>query len=235
MNVSTVQRASAALLVLSLPLLSACEFVAGFIGQSPEDQLAEVVTAAWASSGSPFMEGRFSRDSIGAVTPTGDRSRNVTIPDAGTEEWAFAVTRAEVYPVFSGEAFGSWLATTARELGMRTFIPSDATAMMANGSVVAVGDVEVQFGRADRTGRTSVERVVLMRAGTGGGDPAWSMEPESRAARVLRDALRLVLQDMINRDERVQKCMGSVEARSVERATQLSCVADVLASDFGEG
>jgi hypothetical protein len=217
---------------LLLLATAGCEFIAGFVGGSPADQLAELALESFASPGAPFMEGRFGTDTIGVRTEMGERSWEVNVPGARAVTWAFEVTKVEVLPVYGGDAFITWLETTARGLGMRGFIPADAKSMISSGSVVAVGDLAIGFGPSDRRGRTPMERVGLLRADSNGEN--WSIEPEgNRSARVLRDALRLVSADMIARDDRVHSCMGSVEARGVERELQLECVGSAFASDFG--
>jgi len=227
-SIPWTQAVAAAVIVSSA---AACDFVESFVGASSEARLAEAALAVFAAPGAPFMEARFSRDTVGLVTETGERTWDVTIPD-GASTWVFEVTRAEVYPVYAGEAFAPWLEQTARGLGLRGFIPPDGKSMIASGSVTALGDLEVAFGPSGGRGRTPIERVALLRAGTDG--DSWSVEGDgNRSARVVRDALKLVYADMLARDERVQTCMGSVDARSVPRATQLECVADALELVYG--
>lgn len=214
--------------------VAGCEFIAGYLGASPEEQLTEAALETFAAPGAPFVEARFSQDTVATVTAVGEGSWEVTIPDAGRDVWVFEVTRAEVLPVFPRDDFVQWLETSARGLGLRSFLPADAKSMVTTGSVLAVGDLEVAYGRSDREGRTELERVALLRPSADG--DFWTVEGEgNRSARVLRDALRLVYGDMIVRDERVQTCMGSVDPRSVPRAVQLQCVAEALDTEYGEG
>ena len=218
--------------LLGLVSLTGCDLVTRFMAGSAEERLVTAVVETWAAPGGLFVEGQAGRDTVGVVVETGDRSWLVTLPDATISEWALEVARAEVFTVHGGVDYVEWLTTTARELGMRSFVPPEATGLVQSGSVLALGDLEVRYGRSSRAGRNTVERVVYLHA-TADGSEEWRIAPETRAMRVLRDALRTVYDAMIFRDERVHSCMGSVDPRSVPRSTQLECVAEVLEIEYG--
>lgn len=232
MSIKRSSRGKALGVVILLFATAGCDLLPGFIGGSPADELAEVALESWASPGTAFMDGRFGTDTIGVRTETGERAWEVDVPGTRAVTWAFEITRVDVLPVHGGDAFVTWLETTARSLGMRGFIPADGKSMISSGSVIAVGDLAVGFGRTDRRGRTPMERVALLRAEAG--DERWTIEAEgNRSARLVRDALRLVYADMLKRDDRVLTCMGDLEASAVEREVQLECVASALDLDFG--
>ena len=52
---------------------------------------------------------------------------------------------------------------------------------------------------------------------------------------MLRDALRLVYDEMTRSDDRVLDCMGAADPSSVPRPRQLACVGEVLGLEFRDG
>ena len=226
-------------LVLLTPLLgillSACDFLERYTSGTPEDQLVDAAVGRWATLGRPFFDGASGRDTVASVSATGARAWEVAVvpPSGGAPVvWSFEVTRTEVYPVMAGDAFARWLADRARELGMSTFLPAEISEALRQGQIHAVGDVEVRYGLADRTGRNTEERVAFMTPGSAGEGPAWAIQPVSRSANVLLLALKTVVEDMVYRDDRVLSCMGSGTPRGVARSVQLECVGEVWAQEF---
>ena len=228
-------RALGALLAV-FATLPGCEAAVRAFSDSPEERLVSAVLEAWAEPGRPFLGGEFSGDTVGRRTENGDGTWSVSIPDAGIA-YSFEVLRADLYRVFPGREFARWLANRARELGMRSFLPTEARSLLASGRLRALGDVEVQYGRADRSGRSTLSRIAYLRGTypeSGVGDDSWRMEVEGREARVLLEALRTVYDAMIFADERVHQCMGNVDVTAVERWVQLRCVGDVLAVEWDD-
>lgn len=222
------------LTLLAVTSLAGCALVEGFLEGSAEERLVSAAVTIWAEPGRVFVEGAVGRDTVGTTSETGEHAWLVTVPDGAVSEWAFEVARAEVFVVHDGAAYSEWLGSTARELGLRSLIPPEATSLVQDGSVVAFGDLEVRYGHADRAGRNTIARVAYLHAAADGSEE-WRIVTETRAMRVIRDALRTVYGDMIVRDQRVHSCMGNVDARSVPRSTQLACVAEALERDYGGG
>jgi len=229
-------RAPLAALAALVAALSGCDFVGRYLAGTPEDQLVQAALARWAAPGVPFLDGASGRDTVASVSPTGARSWEVAVvpPGGGSPVvWALEVTRVEAYAVFPGEAFGRFLSDRARELGMRTFLPPEILSGMASGAIQGVGDLEVRYGPAQRSGRNSVTRVAYLVSGADGGEPAWRIQDESRSANVLLQSLQTVVEDMIRRDDRVLSCMGSGTPGSVPRSEQLACARKVWTQEFG--
>lgn len=219
-------------------ILGACDFIARYTGSSKEDQLVQEALARWTAPGAPFLEGASGRDTVASVSPTGARSWEVAVvpPSGGTPVvWALEVTRTEVYPTFPGDSFARWLGNQARSLGMSTFLPADITGALQRGQIEAVGDLQVRYGAADRSGRNTLERVAYFGPDDQSAESAWRIQPESRSSAVLLRALKTVWDDMARADDRVLTCMGSADPSSVARSIQLECVAKVLDEEFGEG
>lgn len=216
-------------------LLAGCDFVARYRAGTPEHQLVQAMLAQWAPLGGFFMEGAAGRDTVAAVTATGERSWEVAVmPRAGGSPtvWALEVVRVETYPVFPGPAFSSFLSGRARELGMRTFLPPDVMDPVGAGEILGVGEIEVRYGRAERSGRNTELRVAYLTPGADGAPPTWRILGASRSANVLLQALRTVTDDMLNRDDRVLSCMGSPGPGGVSRAVQLACIRKVWTAEF---
>ena len=195
----------------------------------------EAVLAAWASPGKPFLGGKTGPDTVAQVTPTGAHAWQVAvIPGSGGAPvvWSFEVTRSEVYRTFPGDAFTRSLWESARSLGMRTFLPTEVTDALRRGDVLAVGDVEVRYGSADRSGRNTESRVVFLTPSSPGPGTSWVLQPASRSAAVLLQALQLVTDDMVQRDDRVLSCMGSGTPKRIPRSVQLECVGKAWAREF---
>lgn len=231
-------RPSAMLLVVLPALaLSGCDFVDRFLAAAPEERLVDAAVARWAAPGRPFLDGASGRDTVASVSPTGARAWEVAVmPLSGGAPvvWSFEVTRAEVYVTMPGDAFARWLGDRARELGMRTFLPAEVADALRRGDILAVGDVEVRYGTADRSGRNTEERVAYLAPGSQGGPPTWSIQPVSRSGNVLLLALKTVVEDLVYRDDRVISCMGSGTPRSIPRAVQLECVGKAWSQEFAE-
>ncbi|GMV04410.1 MAG: hypothetical protein AMXMBFR53_06910 [Gemmatimonadota bacterium] len=236
MTTTRTPRPNLAALAVVAALLAGCDFVGRYLAGTPEDQLAQAALERWASPGTPFLDGASGRDTVASVSPTGARSWEVAVvpPEGGAPVvWALEVTRVETYAVFPGEAFGRFLSDRARELGMRTFLPTEVLSRMASGAVLGVGDLEVRYGPAQRGGRNEMARVAYLTPGGDGGETAWRIQDASRSANVLLQALQTVVEDMIRRDDRVLACMGSGTPASVPRAEQLACVRKVWTQEFG--
>jgi hypothetical protein len=227
--------------VLLIPLIallaSGCDLVDRYVSGTPEDRLVDAAVERWASPGSPFFDGASGRDTVASVNPTGARAWEVGVlpPSGGVPVvWSFEVVRAEVYAVMPGEAFARWLGERARELGMRTFLPPEVAQALRDGDIRAVGDLEVRYGTADRTGRNTEVRVAYLAPGEAGARPRWRIQPVSRSSNVLLEALQTVVEDMVYRDDRVLSCMGSGTPRGIARAIQLACVGEVWQQEFAE-
>ncbi|HSG49321.1 MAG TPA: hypothetical protein VLA43_15980, partial [Longimicrobiales bacterium] len=150
------------LVPLLVLLISGCELVDRYMSATPEDSLVEAAVARWATPGKTFFDGASGSDTVAAVSPTGARAWEVAVlPLSGgaPEVWSFEVTRAEVYPTMPGDAFARWLGDRARELGMQTFLPPEVSDALRRGDILAVGDLEVRYGPAARSGRNTEERV----------------------------------------------------------------------------
>lgn len=220
------------LLLLLLTLsLGGCDLVADFIATPADEQLVEEVLSRWVRPGRQFMEGAFGSDTVGTVTETGAWAWEATVGSAG---YAVEVTRAHVYPVYAREEYTRWISRAARALGFRTFVPQDVLSLISSGRIVAVGDLEVKFGDAGGRGRSTWERVAYLRVGESG-DASWSIQPEARSATVLLVALKTVYDDMMFTDDRVMDCLGSASPGTVARSLVLSCIGEVLESEYGEG
>jgi len=177
------------------------------------------------------MDGAFGQDRVGTVTETGEWAWEVTVAD---DLYAFEVAKAEVFPVFAGDDFTNWISSRARELGFRSFIPENVRAMVTSGRIEAVGDLDVKFGQADGGGRSTYERVAY-RTVDEGGSSAWSIQPETRTAMVLRDALNIVYTDMMYTDDRVMDCLGAVGSGTSQRTRALACIGAALALEYRRG
>ncbi len=140
--------------------------------------------------------------------------------------------RTDVLPVFPGEAFARWVNARARDLDRRAVLSRDAFRLLSGGTVLAVGDVEARFRRLDRSDVNHLRRTAYLQPAQDGKDPVWRVQPEVRTAVILRETLGRVYDEFARMDERVMTCMGS-DAPSVDRSTQLKCVADVLGRQFG--
>ena len=219
--------AHALLVTLSL---GGCSFVRDFMAGPLDDRLAEEAVAHWATPGSPFMDGALGQDAVETVTETGERAWEVTV--AGGVQ-ALEVAKAEVFAVFPGDDFSTWITTRARELGFRSFMPQDVRSLVTSGRISAVGALEVKFGPADGGGRSTVERVAYFTVD--GGKKAWAIQPETRTALVLRDALNLVYSDMILTDDRVMDCLGAVGSGTAKRSRALGCIGKALALEYRQG
>lgn len=228
----TVFAAGSALLAV---FLSGCDFVARYRAGTPEHQLAQAALAQWAPEGGFFMEGVAGRDTVAAVTATGERSWEVALmPRSGGSPsvWALEVVRVETYPTFPGPAFFRFLSEQARELGMRTFLPSEVQDAVSAGTIRGVGEIEVRYGRAERSGRNTELRVAYLTTGGEGADPSWRIQGVSRSANVLLEALRTVTDDLLRHDDRVLSCMGSPSPAGVSRTVQLACIRKVWTDEF---
>ena len=210
--------------------LGGCSFVRDFVAGPLDERLAKEAVAHWATPGSPFMDGALGQDAVETVAETGEWAWEVTV--AGGVQ-ALEVAKAEVFPVFPGDDFSTWITTRARELGFRSFIPPDVRSMVTEGRISAVGDLEVKFGPADGGGRSTVERVAYLTVD--GGKKTWAIQAESRTAMVLRDALNVVYSDMILTDDRVMDCLGAVGPGTARRSRALGCIAEALALEFRQG
>lgn len=225
--------AGIAVLVLHL---SACDLVKRYRAGPPEEHVARAVQERWAAPGRPFLDGLAGTDTVASVKATGARSWDVAVMPLGggsPTSWTLEVTRVEVFPTFPGPAFSQQLADRARELGMRTFMPPEVTSELTEGSILSVADVEVRYGRADRSGRNTATRVAYLVPGPEGSDPVWRILGVSRTSNVLVQALRTVTDDMLTKDDRVMSCMGTESPVGVRRAVQLACVRKVWAAEFG--
>lgn len=226
---------SAGMVALAVLLSSGCDFVARYRAGPPEHQLVQAMLAHWAPPGGLFLEGAAGLDTIAAVTATGERSWEVALmPRAGggPTVWALEVARVETYPTFPGDAFASFLAARARELGMRTFLPPEVMEAVRSGAILGVGDLEVRYGRAERSGRNTETRVAYLGPHAAGEPPSWRIQSVSRPANVLLQALRTVTDDMLLRDDRVLSCMGSPGPTGVSRTVQLACVRKAWTAEF---
>ena len=216
-------------------LVSGCDFVARYRAGPPEHQLAQAILAQWAPEGGLFMEGAAGRDTVAAVTATGERSWEVAVmPRSGGSPtvWALEVVRVESYPTFPGPAFSRFLSEQARELGMRTFLPPEVMDQISSGAILGVGEIEVRYGRAELSGRNTETRVAYLTPEGEGADPSWRIQGVSRSANVLLQALRTVTDDLLRRDDRVLSCMGSLSPAGVSRAVQLACIRKVWTAEF---
>ena len=146
--------------------------------------------------------------------------------------WALEVARVETYPTFPGPAFSRFLSEQARELGMRTFLPPEVMDQVSSGAILGVGEIEMRFGRAERSGRNTELRVAYLTPGGERSNPAWRIQGVSRSANVLLQALRTVTDDLLRRDDRVLSCMGSPSPVGVSRAVQLACIRKVWTAEF---
>jgi hypothetical protein len=230
-------RATHAVLALVALAVAGCERVEPYLSDTPADRVAEAALDAWTSPGGVFFDGVPGDDTVAAVTPTGARAWEVAVvPRAGGSPrvWSLEISRIEVYPVFGGDAFVAWLGDRARSLGFPALLPAEVVAEVRRADVRAVADMEVRYGRADGSGRRTVERVAYL-VSLPGDATEWRVQPESGPAGVLMGALKFVADDLIHRDRDVLDCMGHGSAAGVARATQLRCLSDVLDRRFGSG
>ena len=213
-----------------------CTIPENWGAKSPQEHLVETLLTTWASPGHRFLEGVVGADTIQAVKETGDRSRQVTLPGrsalGNTQDWTLEITKADVLPVHSGQAFVKWLATRSAATGERVFLPADVASLLTQGAILSVGDVEATYGRSDRSGRSTVKRVAYLRAGAKGKDPEWVLQPETHTPVMLRDLLVRVYADMIRRDDSVLTCLGEAERGADARTTQLKCIKNVIDLQF---
>ena len=100
------------------------------------------------------------------------------------------------YSLLDGMCRIPQLVGRARELGMRTFLPPEVADALRRGDILAVGDLEIRYGTADRSGRNTEERVAYLTPGAQGERAAWSIQSVSRSANVLLMALKTVVEDM---------------------------------------
>ncbi len=231
-------RRTSGLVVAALATLSSCSSPSNVVMKPPEEQLVDAIETAWASPGIPFLEGIASLDTISKVDATGPRSWAVTVPDptalGGADHWTLDLTRVQVLPVDSGSAFVQWLGTRARRLGPRLYLPAAVTGLLGAGRLLAVGDVEASFGRADRAGRSTVRRVAyLERAASPKEPPHWVVQPEDRSSIVLREVLDTVYDHMLDSDQQVMTCMGEAEADAAHDVTERNCITAALTRRFG--
>lgn len=228
--------ARVALILAVVTTAPSCDLVRRYVSESPADRLVEAALAEWAAPGGRFLEGVAGQDTVASVSPTGARSWEVAVipPSGGVPVvWSLEIPLVEVYPTFPGEAFASWLQERARALGMRTFLPPEVAADLRSGAISAVGNMEIRYGPADRSGRNTQRRTAYL-APTSTGRLEWRIRPESRSVQVLTEALDLVAEDMLHRDERVLTCMGSASPTNVPRHVQLACLGEVLEQQFGQ-
>jgi len=218
--------------------LTSCEFVSNAMKKSPEERLAAAALQAWASPGQPLAAGAFGSVPVDSVVPgTEPRTWKVLTTDArapgGHRRWEMELLRTDVLPVVPGEAFARWVNARAREIDRRLALSSDAFRLLSGGTLFAVGDVEAQFRRLDQSAANHLKRTAYLQPAEDGGDPIWRLQPEVRTAAILREALLRVYYEFARTDERVMTCMGA-DAQSVDRATQLKCIAEVLGREFGQ-
>lgn len=223
------------LLCLVAALSAGCDMVDRYVTKSPRDALAEAALSRWAAPGGPFLEGVSGRDTVASVSPTGAHAWEVAVvPLSGGAPtvWSLDLPEIEVYRVFSGPDFAPWLERRARELGMRTFIPPEVAGEIRSGQILAVGHVQVRYGPASGSGRNTEDHIAYLVPLTSEEDAQWHMQPVTRSASVLLEALRLVADDMVRKDDRVMTCMRSASPAGVPRDKQLECVGDALKLQF---
>ena len=212
-----------------------CEFVGSFIAGTPAAQLRKLTLADWITVGAPFM----GDERFGVVTSVVELDTDrweVRVPDpsALTDEvvWVLEIESVPVYRVFPSQEFFQFVDKTARDQDRRAGLNAQARTLILDGELVAVGEVNARYRRADRSGDAEVVHRAGYRITEPGGDPTWVPEPDSRSLGVLFRALGLTYQTMATSDERVMKCAGSA-TYGQDQATYLACAGDVLADDFG--
>jgi hypothetical protein len=231
------RRATHAVLALVTLAVAGCARVEPYLSDTPADGAVQAALVAWTSPGGVFLDGVAGDDTVAAVDPTGARAWEVAVlPRTGGSPrvWSLEISRVEVYPMFGGDAFVAWLGERARGLGFPTALPEDVAAEVRRGDIRAVADLEVRYGRADGSGRRTVERVGYL-VSLQGNATEWRIQPESGPADTLIGAVKFVADDLVHRDRDVLDCMGRRSAAGVGRATQLRCLADVLGRRFGSG
>lgn len=223
------------LLLLLSPLLQGCDLIREFLGPSDEEAAVQAALDVWAAPGRPFMAGAAGRDTVISRVASGDNIWDVTVAAAPQPRvWVLQMEEPEIFPVVPGEAFSAWLGRRARELGMRAFLPQDVSAALRDGRIRGVAVLRAVYGRADQSGRNSLEAVAYL-VPQPDQDPVWRLQPVSRSTRVLQEALRTTYDDMTFTDDAVMECMGSAGPASVPRRVQLSCVGEVLQERLGGG
>jgi len=230
-------RPTHAVVALVTLAVAGCERVEPYLSDTPADGAVEAALDAWTSPGGVFLDGVAGDDTVAAVNPTAARAWEVAVvarAGGAPRSWSLEVPRVEVYPVFGGDAFVTWLDERARSLGFHMPLPTDVATEVRRGDIRAVADLEVRYGRADGSGRRTVERVAYLVSLTGGATE-WRIQPESGSADVLIGALKFVADDLIHRDRDVLDCMGRSPAAGVARATQLRCLSGALQRRFGSG
>jgi len=228
-------RAAHAVLALVTVAVAGCARVEPYLSDTPADGAVRAALETWASPGGAFLDGVAGDDTVAAVDPTAARAWEVAVlPQAGgaPRSWSLEIPRAEVYPVFGGDAFVAWLEERARALGFQAPLPADVATEVRRGDIRAVADLEVHYGRADGSARRTVERVAYL-VPLPGDATEWRIQPESGSAGTLVGALKFVADDLVHRDRDVLDCMGRRSAAGVGRATQLRCLSDVLDRRFG--
>lgn len=218
-------------------IAAGCGRMEPYLSDTPADRVVEAALAAWASPGGLFLDGVADRDTVAAVTPTSARAWEVAvIPVTGGAPavWSLEIPRVEVYPVFGGDAFVSWLDDRSRALGFGSSLPGDVVADVRRGNILSVADVEVRYGPSNGSARRTVERVAY-RVSMPGGATQWRIQPDTGSSGALLGALKYVADDLIHRDRDVLSCMGASTAVGVARSTQLRCLSSVLDRRFGTG
>ncbi len=231
-----IHRSVPPLFCAAVAFASGCLMLDRYVSRSPEDALAAEAIGQWATPGAPFLDGVSGRATVASVSPTGARAWEVAVvppSGGGPMVWSLEFPEIDIHPVFPGPAFAPWLERRARELGMHDVIPEEVATEVRSGQILAVAEMEVRYGPADRTGRRTEERIAYLAPRTSGNDAEWRIQPVTRSAAALSEALETVTEDLIHRDDRVRRCMGSASPAGVPRSTQLDCVRKVLERQFG--
>jgi len=216
---------------------SGCDSVGRYISERPEDRLVEEAVAQWTERGHPFLDDVSGADTVASVTATGARGWEVAVgpPEGGLPTvWALEIPRAEVYPFLPGNAFATWLDERTRAAGVADGLAPDLAERIRTGDLRAVGDLEVRYGPANRSARTTVERVAYLVPRPYSDETEWHVQPDTSAAGPLAEALRRVVDEMVRTDPQMRGCLGSDVPAEADRSEQLRCYAEMIARRFGE-